>query len=461
MMQYKKSYYFIKGNVLVGGKYEIIYSTLSNKLYALDQQIGGLIEEGQFEQIPENILNKLVEDKFIRLSETNELQEHITVNKQAIDNDSYTLYQSIQPSANCQLGCSYCGQSHNKKTMGFFQEEAILSRVVHNLTKKEYKALGICWFGGEPLMGIKSIRSLSNRFQDLCNEQQLDYSAKIVTNGLSLKREIFFDLLLNHKVDEFEITLDGTATYHDQRRHTKEGNHTFDIILNNLKSIVNDERFAQHKPTLIIRSNIDKNNYESITELVELLEQENIFKYAKFYLAPIHSWGNDAHFTSLSDTEFADIELEMKLQLLAKGYPIQFVPGQQKNIVCMSLKDNAELFDAEGNLFNCSEVSQVPVYENNNNQHRIAQYTHSSNELIDETFRPFSNWNDTILKGEVPCSTCKILPICGGQCPKLWHEGIQACPSVKFNFPDRIVAQFYANNMLDANKNEMNYLSIG
>jgi uncharacterized protein len=39
---------------------------------------------------------------------------------------------------------------------------------------------------------------------------------------------------------------------------------------------------------------------------------------------------------------------------------------------------------------------------------------------------------------EVQCGRCPILPICGGSCPKLWREGHIPCPSIKFNFQERL-----------------------
>lgn len=252
-------------------------------------------------------------------------------------------------------------------------------------------------------------------------------------------------------VDEFEITLDGIAEYHDKRRQTKSNEKTFDIIITNLENIVNDESFLNlnKKPTIIIRSNIDKENALYIKQLIEILEEKNILKHIKFYLAPIHSWGNDAHLNALTMDEFAKIELEINLILLDKRKNIQFIPGAQKNIVCMSLKENAELFDANGDLFNCSEISQVPLYEKDNNKHKVANYINNNNDFIDSVDRPFSNWNDEIINSDLPCKTCKILPICGGSCPKLWSEGIVACPSMKYNFEDRMLVQFYENNKND------------
>ena len=442
----KLSYYIIKSDLLVGQKYILLYSTISAKLIALDKEVVKVLEEEKFTRIKKDLLDFLIENKFIVNKRKDELAYVLEENKSVIK-ESKHLYQSIQPSGNCQFGCSYCGQKHNKNKMNNLLEDRVFQRVKYNLDKKPFDSLGICWFGGEPLMGLSSIKRLSKKFLEMAHNNKIRYSAKIVTNGLSLKKEIFYDLLINYQVREFEVTLDGTAEHHDLRRHTKKGGKTYDIIVKNLEEIVADQRFKNNNPNIIIRSNIDKNNFLSTKLLIKELKQKGILANVKFYMAPIHSWGNDAHFQSLSHQEFADFEMDTYLYLAENGQNVQFLPGKMKNVTCMSLLENAELFDANGNLYNCSEVSQVPVYEKDNHKYRLADYRTTEFEEIDKVERPFSDWNDTIYNGNFPCKTCKILPVCGGSCPKLWKEGIVACPSLKFNIKDRMVLQFHQNNI--------------
>jgi uncharacterized protein len=445
---YKKSYYIKKTDVKISNKYFLIYSSISTKLFAIDEKVYKNFEKEYFEKIPIETFNTLLRDNFIVKREKNELVEILNENEDEIKEDNYTLYQAISPSLNCQLGCGYCGQVHINKNFNEINEIKILERIEYNLAKKSYKNLTVSWFGGEPLMGLKSIRNLTKKLKEICFNSKITYRAKIVTNGLSLKEVIFRELLHDLNIDEFEITLDGIAEHHDKRRHTKSNEKTFELILNNLKSIINSEFFKKLnvKPLIKIRTNIDKVNANDVSKLVELLEENKILEFVKFYMAPIHSWGNDADMNGLTMEEFAEIELENNLNLVKKGKIIQFIPGARTNIVCMSLKENAELFDANGNLFNCSEVSQVPKYENDNNKHSLGNYLTDDFKTLDSIERPFKNWNNEIFEIDLPCKSCKILPICGGHCPKLWKEGVVACPSMKYNFEDRMLAQFYLNN---------------
>ena len=52
------------------------------------------------------------------------------------------------------------------------------------------------------------------------------------------------------------------------------------------------------------------------------------------------------------------------------------------------------------------------------------------------------NFNERIRQGEYPCSTCRMLPVCGGACPKSWLEGIEPCPSAKSNVEQRLLLSY-------------------
>lgn len=446
MNQYKLSRYLVFTKNTISSKYHIVYSTLSNKILALDKNVVSLIQNGNFNEVEDYIMKKLIDYEFITNIETNELKKVVERFKNFIINDNL-LYQVIQPSANCQLGCNYCGQVHFKNTIAKQNvSDKIFDRISHNISKKNYKTLSISWFGGEPLMGLSQIKQLSKRLISLAESKNMEYTAKMVTNGLSLKKHVFFDLFLNHKIYSYEITLDGSQKFHDERRHTKNGGNTFDIIIKNIEDIVSDDRFINSGANINIRSNIDGGNNEDTINLINILEEKNILKFVNFYLAPLHSWGNNAHEKAMSRKSFSKFETDVLLTLIKKNKKIQAVPSRPKDIVCMSLYDNSELFDSQGNIYNCTEVSQVPVYDENFT-YRIGNLISDDKVTLDNSVRPFSDWNDEILNGTIPCKQCRILPICGGACPKLWREGQYPCPSLKDNIEDRVFLQFYQDNL--------------
>ena len=45
------------------------------------------------------------------------------------------------------------------------------------------------WYGGEPLMNIETIERLSDFFVEFCKENDIEYTAMVVTNGFNLTKE--------------------------------------------------------------------------------------------------------------------------------------------------------------------------------------------------------------------------------------------------------------------------------
>lgn len=437
VMEYKLSNYLVFSEPIIRNEYVLVYSTVSTTMILIKTTLYDILVNKLFEKIDESTLSTLIEKKILVSNNFNELDFIIQENKNAIESEDL-LYQVISPSANCQLGCGYCGQVHTKKTLNDDISNKIVERITNNLKLKKYKTLLIGWFGAEPLMGLKNIKNLSNELMKLADKNNCKYASKMVTNGLSLKKHIFYDLAENYKIKSFEITLDGTAEHHDSRRFTKLKEKTFDLIFKNLKDILTDERFDLLGCKITLRCNVDESNYKSTFDLIELLDNEKILNKISFYTAPIHYWGNDEYLKSLSHADYSRFQIDEFMMLMNKNHSFTILPGATKNIVCTSLHENAEVFDADGNVYNCTEISQVDVYKDDD--------SFKVGKLYDDLYlnpnRAYSSWNDDILNGEVPCTTCRILPICGGACPKLWKEGISPCPPIKYNIEDRLLLEF-------------------
>ena len=114
----------------------------------------------------------------------------------------------------------------------------------------------------------------------------------------------------------------------------------------------------------------------------------------------------------------------------------------------MAVSPNAELVDAYGNIFNCTEVSYVPSY-GNPNEYAIENL---SGKKMPGTRERLGNFNHQVSQGNYSCSTCKMLPVCGGSCPKSWSENIEPCPSAKSNIEDRLILNYALSRLIDGTK---------
>lgn len=419
----------------------IIYSTRTGTTLEIVNGVFQSLKDGEIEKVNADIIASLISAEILVPEFEDELTSVLLKNKAEIANtDSRILSYTIQPSGNCQLGCHYCGQKHTSSVMS----NKILDLTYERIKKKvddlssTLKELQITWYGGEPLTGLSAIRNFSPKLISLSEEHALNYGAKMITNALNLKYSLFDELVLKHRITDFQITVDGTKEFHDKRRYLKNGNESFNLIINNIKTIVNSETYQKYA-NINLRCNVDSDNKSNIFEFIDYLEGEGILEHVSFYISPIHDWGdNKATIKGVSKEEFAELEIEVYLALLDKKsrFKPRLIP-QPNSRPCMVVSKTSEVFDAFGNVSTCWEVPYTPYYDN-------SEY-YSGNLLKDETVSTekaiMRDWFDEIPTNESWCKTCKFLPVCGGACPKDWNEGTAACPPFKKNIEDRILLQ--------------------
>jgi len=419
----------------------MVYATRTARSLLIQDADWRCVQQGQWDELPQELLEALQTTKVLVRADEDERAAVVNHNKRHIANDR-TFYLGVSPSANCQLGCDYCGQEHENRRMDEAVMQGVLSKAQHKLAERSgYRHMQIGWFGAEPLLGIAVLRALTPRLQALAAERGMSYGAQMATNGLALTPRLFFELVQQHGVRAFDITLDGAREFHDQRRVTKEGGPSFDRIFNNLQGIAADPRFAGCGATLSIRCNVDGRNQDGTRALLDALKEAGLLGRFQFYTAPVHSWGNDAHLASLGQQQYAEFELELFGRLIDAGHAPSLLPLRLKPVVCMSVKEEAELVDSYGQSYNCTEISQVPAYQTVRFYRLGAVQPAPQPVAPAPAARPFADWNDRILAGAVPCHNCRILPICGGKCPKLWTEGISPCPSIKHNIEERLLLE--------------------
>lgn len=419
----------------------VLFSTRSTSSLLIADSHWTTALRGEWELLPPDLLEVLRRDQYIVPAQEDELQSVLSENTRA-SAESTQLVQVIQPSAACQLGCFYCGQEHSSTSLSEHRQDALVRRIEGRLNTAlkrgaPYQYFNVGWFGAEPLLGMKAIRRLSPKLLRLAKGFDCDYSARVITNGVRLTPALAHELYDKYAVSYIEITLDGAQPQHDLRRFTKAGKGSFDNIFTNLKAVAADEdlRFE-----LVIRSNVDASNADQIPELIDLLADNGIHQRAKLYFSPVYSWGNDAHTGSLPPETYAEVETEWLAQMLRRGYVIDLLPSRHP-IVCLALQRGGRVTDAFGTEFNCTEVPYVPTYGTPN--HYAVGDVEADTDPVHPLF--FQSWHEDIAESKYsPCASCRILPVCGGACPKAWHDGNPPCPSTKLNIEDRMLLNLAA-----------------
>lgn len=442
MNGYKLSYYLVVTDILDEASENpnrMLYATRSGQAMVIKDNIYQLLLNGAFHQLPTDLLSLFLDKHILVRADEDELNSILTENDMEIDH-SDALGYTIQPGANCQLGCNYCGQVHTNQFMSEEHQQKMITRI-KSLVEPRHKLLHITWYGGEPIMALKQIRALTPQLKIIARENGMIYKADMVTNGLGLKERVFEELAGDLDVNHFQITLDGTAEEHDQRRHTKKGGATFDVITKNILAAANHPLYAQKGCTILIRCNINHANKDNIKSLVWYLASIGLQDKIVFDFQPVTDWGdNNASSGSMTRQEYAAYEIERIMEAIQLGFKLnKFIP-ERSNKVCMVVDEKSEVYDAYGNIYSCWELPYTPVYENS-----VFQYGHLDKNPEEYTRDPMRDWNKNIPTNDSWCKSCKFLPVCGGGCPQKWLEKTPACPSFKFNIEDRLVLEYLTN----------------
>jgi uncharacterized protein len=417
---------------------KIIFSTRSVTSILVDNQVLTSLNAGHFEEIDSVLLQVLKDKEFIVPAEQDEFAHVIDTNKVKKEANSY-LTMTIQPSANCQLGCHYCGQTHTKHYANDSVIDKYYERIAYLLSQRDYNGLALTWYGGEPLTGYTAIKKTSAKLLALVDSLGIGYISDMITNGLSLKPKLFKELVEECRVTNFQITLDGSAESHDTRRTTKTGDPTFAIITQNIIDVTGMPEYKKHNCHINIRVNIDQTNYQYVDPLIDFVRDNNLQGKVSMYFAPIVDFGgNDAGKESLKKDFFAEKEIEWMLRCYEHNISINVMP-KRVHSVCMAENKDAEVFDAYGNIYACWEFPYSETYG-------------SGDSLIGNLFFPketynenatLRDWNEVLESGTTWCKTCTHLPVCGGGCPKSWLEGTPACPPFKSNYKDRLLLDYF------------------
>ena len=447
-----------------GAQRVLVLGTRQAVARAIEPAIWSKIISQRFDDVPEEVLSDLYSADILVDEFVDELELVLRENDAAAAN-KVALYQVIQPTAQCQLGCWYCGQEHFARLMDPPTQNKVLESITRKLKAGNYRRLSISWFGAEPLIGINVIRRMTRALLQLCDDFDIDYVSKMVTNGVSLKPKLAKELVQDLRVGLIEVTLDGTAEYHNRTRHYKSGRPTFDVIFENVVHLATRDDV---NPKLNIRCNVDQNNRDGFAPLFRKFASMNLQnRLNKVYAAPIYNWGNDAGDQNAPRIEYAQWEIEWMAEMFQLGYPISPLPARNK-VICMAVEKEAELFDPMGNRFNCTEVSLVPGYEKKNAlnviqksngcggcpkaNENIFSLGHVAGEASGSQRAKLGEFNNRVRKGLYDCHECKMLPVCGGGCPKHWLEGTVPCPPTKFNIEQRLQLAYAMKRLKDADQ---------
>lgn len=414
-------------------EYNYIYDDLGkNQIVFYNSRTGALsvVHEAQYEQFKDfqstgkeiedvEFLNKLLQYGYLLPADVDE-KFLIKTNMMLGRYNRSILSLTIAPTMACNFRCVYCFEQghYGNRLMDEATQNHLMEFIEKHLVGVKY--LSVSWFGGEPLIGLPVIESLSQRIIVLCKEKNVQYSANIITNGYLLTKEVAEKLKTYH-VRSAQITVDGPKEIHDTRRPLANGRGTYDVILDHL---------VETKGILPInlRINVDYDNVAAADRVVETLREKGLLTSVHPYLGLITTQ-NDVYAPEkcFSSEQYSKINLDF---LLRQQIPLSYMYPAPKKNVCTADFFNGWVIDDTGALYKCWNDIGIPekiVGSINTPDH----YIHRT-DLIDA----YSSFD---LNHYPECAECKMLPTCLGGCPNKRLNGNMECSHIKFGIQEYLV----------------------
>jgi uncharacterized protein len=380
-------------------------------------------------------LDQLHHDGFLVPESRDELaafRAHYYAARQSTD----TMTLTIAPTMACNLACGYCfqGQQKDLRKIGSDVPDAIYDLVAHH--SDHLSGLNIAWYGGEPLMGKETIFALSDRLISLCDKKNINYSASIVTNGYFLTSEVA-QQLYTRRCTYAQVTIDGVRDTHDRMRPLLSGRGSWDRIMGNLDAVLDSTPMA-----INVRVNVGQSNVNECGTLLEEFEKRNFAAKGKFsvYFAPIDAStpeAGSAYEDALAKSAYSKAVLGLGEQARVAGFAGMITPPAGIMGMCVAAQDQGYVIAPNGDVHKCWETAHDPD-KRTGTIFEPEGLKGSPNAQLWDAWSPFDN---------PVCTSCRILPMCGGHCP---HRFVYAdsgdsnslpCPDWKWNTAEYLFAR--------------------
>jgi len=382
--------------------------------------------------MPESLLFRLREQKMVieeSLSESQFMSRKYDQNRFS----DRVLGLTIAPTIDCNFACVYCYEERHPGRMTVETEAAILSYVQTYLPGR--RQFNVTWYGGEPLLCKETLYRLTESFLEVSRKEGTKYSAFMVTNGSLLTPDTVEKLAGYGHFSGIQITLDGSAAGHDEKRPTRGGKPTFQTIWEHLL-------YAAPRLPMVLRMNVDLRNPAECHRLLTQLAEAGMPQTGlRVYFAPIHPFGKGCRDIQEKEAveistirEFAEIEIALTEHALQLGFWRRRSLEGPWLAQCQSVSTHTLVVEPDGSLQRC----WIEVGEQDR---RVGHISEPLNLASDANMR----WLRFDPTRSAPCQHCEVLPICFGGCPQRHIDGSPsefACREIRYNAREMILLDY-------------------
>lgn len=378
----------------------IIYNTLYNSLVRMDN-VEYLKYLGQ-NICEEELKSEFVDNGLWVEQNIDEFKIYVEYASLFTKFSERPLNLTIATTLKCNARCNYC---YEKGVKQYDIKSGMQNNIIDFIKEKSAKYVNINWFGGEPLMNMDFMDSLSKQL----NFENIVFSSYIITNGSLVDDNVINEKLKLWNVHDMQITIDGTKQEYEKRKNyynPKQGEY--------YKILLNIKKLAEKGIYIHIRINIDRNNIEDIFALIE--ELDRLFgKYDNVFFYPAFITGTN---NPISEEEKIDIVKKMLTNIrnprkLTTGNKLYSYP---KMHACMNSDPNSFSIDVDGNIYTC--------------EHHLGRSEYSIGTIEKGLFDIDKRSVQANFRNE--CYECIFLPKCMGGCKSNLDSGDSACMIEKY-----------------------------
>ena len=320
------------------------------------------------------------------------------------------LYLTIAPTMACNLQCTYCFQQDMVKSRTMSPEiQAEVIRFVGTRLTPDTRLVVVQWFGGEPLMALDAVRSMTEKLYQACEVRGISYTAEMLTNGTLMTREFIRDLPQLH-LSALQIPLDGSPATYARRKQVSapRAERLYQSLIENLSEILDVIG------SVTIRINVDRNNVDAGKEVVDMFHLAGVIDdridFRLGFLNTQRDVVDCIPHDCFRPSEFAATERDFQAYIADRGYRVYGRPAHREH-PCIAPLHNAYTIDPTGRIGKC-----VPAMGTD----RTA-FAGVRPEGLEDTLRavqqshPLADFDPFI--SDV-CGGCPLLPACLGSCPR-------------------------------------------
>ncbi|WGX77866.1 radical SAM protein (plasmid) [Paraclostridium bifermentans] len=384
-----------------------IYCIEDNKIYEIDDRTVALLNQNEktYEDLKNNLAPLFNEGELDDLIKSM-YECGIIENK---DNTVKSNFNQIPTDISwinllvvqdCNLRCSYCYAEDGKyQNSGVMDIDTAKKSVDFLINKSKCEKIGICFFGGEPLLNFKLIKEVV----DYCNKKEKETGKKfgfsMTSNGTLLNDEIEEFIIKNNI--KLQISIDGDKKTHDLNRYysNKVGSH--DTVLKKTKAL-------RDKGLLDARATITTNELD----LVHTYDYLCSLGFDRISLSPAFNLLTVEDYDKLAD---AYIDFYLNFEKRIKDRKFEEVKNNMMFMQQLSYIHNSQIRTTA-----CGAGHNLNAISINGDIYPCQRFVGTKEVLLGNVFNGYNSQLDFVenvtINNFKTCNECWIRNLCVGGC---------------------------------------------